>query len=1080
MDSEAISAYLTDLQNQVRAPRPELSAAIRVLAEPLCFLGLLDATTTKENETLPHWGGPIAEPSLVNRQRFIRHLLPNHLDFILDNITIDWFSVLTSAQQSALFDTYFVPSLEPRLQKKAAGNNNSSSIPSDNSSNSNNSNNNHQWDSLVAVVSLQTLVTRINVRFNENHSFLNKTILRLLRKLLETYSLMDFYRGCCDFTRTDTKSALKSGLGSRPTTAGAGSISAVDPIFWDSFLSRLFSIPTRISNAFGLLPKTEIEECFQEAVFFKRQAVQFQSCLDSLSSNNDGVQKGESADGDEDEDINGDNDDRERTTHAKDFAIVMAKLLRLGYGNIVVELVVSALWKSPSVARASEWKLVLTNTPSPGSAQLFLTTLIEYLNRHQLDFCDSSGHHHPMQKHHANSERKELISSAECQLAVVHRAAHLLISIGFDPEMEKEGGNEKVKKRKRMKNENGEMIEWILFQGKVFGLGVLRTLICIQTGWPTGVRSDKDSALARTFKRAVEIWSDSMLVSHASVEYQRYISYQLLLMLKYSEPITDMDLIKVFGFGMVRWLEVDDLKRRQIALVVAEEFSGAVDQAVDFNLEDADVQFARSLVALKDGSQPYNPSALSLFSDSSSEEAEVRSRANGSAVQLDSNSEEDEEDPDEIVDPLARVSIPRDDSEEEEDADDLKPYEMEYESDPDEDVESVKRPKVAAPLYLKDLLSYVKAREDRDKNEVGLKNAAELIRRKAGSLELEEFAGELAIWFIQLRDDFELPNFYKLLEDALIALVFTSPVIVAGVLTSQFYRKGNATGQQLNILNALVLGAHELSGNDRPPLSVPPSSSASAFKKPTIASIVTSISMDRTRRFSQKSRIEASRPTPKANAFSKVAPVFLGGLLGRWGGNRGAGMERGYDALQKAPVLVLKKFVLSLGVLVHFAGNSPHLLPITRELFLFLFALRYHNQPAQSTSGSAQALTAAEASLTSLKLPGDIGITVRPPSSSGSGANSSLSNLSASSLSYNQDLLENILLGLLILVKPSSETLSDDLLLHEFYAEIVECQQWTIELWEHYKLEETGSGGKARVYCAELLERSFEILEKRV
>lgn len=148
----------------------------------------------------------------------------------------------------------------------------------------------------------------------------------------------------------------------------------------------------------------------------------------------------------------------------------------------------------------------------------------------------------------------------------------------------------------------------------------------------------------------------------------------------------------------------------------------------------------------------------------------------------------------------------------------------------------------------------------------------------------------------------------------------------------------------MNILRALALGAKELSGFDRLPSAPPPSSSSSstrisspvlskntlarptssapAVPKPTLDSITNNILEARTRRFSQKSHIEASRPVPKANAFSNLAPVFLGGLLGRWGGNRGAGIERGFDVIQKAHVMVLKRFVLTIGVLVYYAGKE--------------------------------------------------------------------------------------------------------------------------------------------------------------
>jgi hypothetical protein len=215
--------------------------------------------------------------------------------------------------------------------------------------------------------------------------------------------------------------------------------------------------------------------------------------------------------------------------------------------EILVESVISTLWNSPP-SRASSWKLVLSNATSLGTAQLFLTTLVKYLNDHQLDFNAGSGHRHSTQKGSGPGGQQEPMS-AEYQLAMVHRTAQLLISIGFGTESEDQGEHEKGDKKRKTTNENSGMIEEVLFQGREYGLGVLRTLICIQTGWPTGVRSGKgntevrhfrscrspsllliltipfnyhvDSALGRTLKRTLEVWSDSMFVNHASADYQR-------------------------------------------------------------------------------------------------------------------------------------------------------------------------------------------------------------------------------------------------------------------------------------------------------------------------------------------------------------------------------------------------------------------------------------------------------------------------------------------------------------------------------------------------------------------------------
>ncbi|KAI9235000.1 MAG: telomere length regulation protein-domain-containing protein [Podila humilis] len=319
-----------------------------------------------------------------------------------------------------------------------------------------------------------------------------------------------------------------------------------------------------------------------------------------------------------------------------------------------------------------------------------------------------------------------------------------------------------------------------------------------------------------------------------------------------------------------------------------------------------------------------------------------------STILDDDNGEDDEEeDPDAIVS-LTRTTVYSDsdgdsdsDYEDKDENEDLRPYEIEYESDPDEDASSARKPKVPVPLYLKDLNRYLRASEDRKKAEMGLDKATELIRRKAGSLELEEYAEMLTTTLIEMQDTFELDGFFKKREDALVALVVTSPILASSVLTYQFYEKKNSIGQRLNILTVLGLGARELAGFPATDStfaaggpSLAPASKAygatavkSVIKKPaTFDSITTDITMDQTRKFSQKSAIEARRTQPKANPFANVAPVVLAGLLGRWGGNRGAGKERGYDAMQRAPAMILKKFVLTLGLVVYYAALSDEIL----------------------------------------------------------------------------------------------------------------------------------------------------------
>ncbi|KAG0085818.1 telomere binding protein [Podila epicladia] len=1058
--TEAISAYLTDLQNQVRAPSPPLASVLRVLAEPLHFLGLIDASqqgTHPAREAPPGWAGPglqsgTNEPMTSTRLHFVQHLLPNHLEFILDHITLDWLSAMTTSQQSRLFDASFVPTLGSSRQQPSSE---------------------YNWACSVAVISVQTLVGRLNHRFQENHSFMNQTILRLLRKVLTAYTLHDYLHGASFLIR------------SRSHRSVSGSSSAVMSewtVYWDSFVSKLYSIPTRISNVLGVTGRLgsrsdqDLDPWFQESVFFERQAKQLQHLLEPVSIKDKKHAK--------------DEEDQGHEPHS--FAVVITKFIRLGYGAVLAQVMATTLWGIEDSSRAKDWRTALSNC-SPGVAQLLLTALVEYLQADRLDFENNISN--KLTKKGSITRSDQILLPKE-QLSRVHKSAQMLVDLGY--------GTTSFALHQDLQNvsDHGIMVGQILTQGKIYRLGVLRALVCVQSGWPRGVQATEDSILFQSFTNVVSIWSDAMFVKHSSIEYQRYISFQLLLMMGYfhSTTLSDPRLGSQISDGMSNWLDLQSFQQKTIALVIAEEFTKAIGSQANFDLDsnDPDIQFARLLVMLRDGAQTYDPvpDTAPLEESQETDEIEPGIDDTGDSTVLDDDYDNnDEEDPDAII-PLTRtiVGTDSDSDSDDEDEDDLTPYEMEYESDLDEDASSVRKPKVAAPLYLMDLNKYLRASEDREKAEMGLDKAAELIRRKVGSLELEEYAEMLTTTLIEIQDTFELDGFFKKREEALVALVVTSPILACSVLTFQFYEKKNSIGQRLNILTVLGLGARELSGfpasaptsGEPSPASVSKTHSATAFtsvtKKPaTFDSITTDITMDRTRKFSQKSDIEARRSQPKANPFANVAPVVLAGLLGRWGGNRGAGKERGYDAMQRAPAMVLKKFVLTLGLVVYYAGNSPQLTLMTRELFRFLLALRYHNPPTTATPSGSGArgapasvvnsiasmfdqATSLSAPLTSLKLP--------ETGSTKIGKSSSLSTLD-SAYNYNLDLVEAILFDLLILVTPSGSSLSDDILLSEFYPEILEIQSWTMELWDHPQ----DNQGKSRMYCAAVLQRCFELLK---
>lgn len=478
--TEAISTYLTDLQNQVRAPSPPLASVLRVLAEPLHFLGLIEASqrgTHQPTDALPRWAGPGLEPGTnepmsSSRLHFIQHLLPNHLEFILDHITLDWLSALTTSQQSRLFDASFVPTLGSSRQQPSSQ---------------------YSWACSVAVMSAQTLVGRLNHQFQENHSFMNQTILRLLRKLLTTYTLPDYHHGAFFLSRSKSHHSI----------SGSPSAALSEwTVYWDSFVSKLYSIPTRISNVLGVTGQLgsrsdqELDPCFQESVFFERQAKQLQHLLERVSIKDEKKMQ----------------DKEEKDHESPSCAVVITKYMRLGYGGeyfclfkillrvlcllysnkltflfciyaklaILVRVMATTLWGVQDSSRAKGWQAALSSC-SPGVTQLVLTALVEHFQADRLDFGDSINS--KLTKKISVARSDQILSPKE-QLSRVHKAAQMLVDLGYGtvPFALLQDLHQNL-------SDNGVMVGRVLTQGKVYSLGVLRALVCVQSGWPRGVQA---------------------------------------------------------------------------------------------------------------------------------------------------------------------------------------------------------------------------------------------------------------------------------------------------------------------------------------------------------------------------------------------------------------------------------------------------------------------------------------------------------------------------------------------------------------------------------------------------------------
>lgn len=158
-----------------------------------------------------------------------------------------------------------------------------------------------------------------------------------------------------------------------------------------------------------------------------------------------------------------------------------------------------------------------------------------------------------------------------------------------------------------------------------------------------------------------------------------------------------------------------------------------------------------------------------------------------------------------------------DDSENKEEEDeDLIPYEKPDDdpSDDDDDPTLVQRNKPTAPVYIRDLITYLRDTENIDRYNLAISNAPSLIRRKTGfGTELTENIEELALIIVGLQEQTDVPKFHEHRLQSMIALIVAQPLKMGRWFSAMYFEGDISQIQRSAILTALGLSARELAGN---------------------------------------------------------------------------------------------------------------------------------------------------------------------------------------------------------------------------------------------------------------------------
>ncbi|KAJ5727649.1 hypothetical protein N7493_005469 [Penicillium malachiteum] len=166
--------------------------------------------------------------------------------------------------------------------------------------------------------------------------------------------------------------------------------------------------------------------------------------------------------------------------------------------------------------------------------------------------------------------------------------------------------------------------------------------------------------------------------------------------------------------------------------------------------------------------------------------------------------------------PQKIMEIISDDEDGESEDDDLVPYEKPDDDaeDDDEDPTLVQRNKPTPPVYIRDLIVYLRDPENVEHYHLAITTAPNLIRRKIGfGSELAEQIEELALTIVGLQNDNKHPQFHEARLQSMIALIVSQPLKMGQWFTAMFFDGDLSQVQRSAVLTALGLSAREIAGN---------------------------------------------------------------------------------------------------------------------------------------------------------------------------------------------------------------------------------------------------------------------------
>ncbi|KAI7924136.1 hypothetical protein M0657_004807 [Pyricularia oryzae] len=334
-----------------------------------------------------------------------------------------------------------------------------------------------------------------------------------------------------------------------------------------------------------------------------------------------------------------------------------------------------------------------------------------------------------------------------------------------------------------------------------------------------GVLTEYRDDITIVLEKTMALFGDNLYIKHAPLLQQEAHAQILLLSAGYVHRLNPVKLAILVKSGVYlnavsSRLSAPQTRARVLGMIVGEALSALTQgsgKALNFDMEilkTDEAKWYKSLVEVADTAGSLEPLRQRVKVELPESKVGTQTQRPAEFVKPPKKT---------IPKPAHRATgfVIEEVSESEEEDDNLVPYAKpdSDREDSDDDAELVSRNKPRAPVYIRDLITYLRDSENYDKQELSLTTAPVLIRRKANyGTEVVDHAEELAGLLVGIQDKFNLDDFESLRVQGMVSIIVAQPRKMGPWFAKIFFDGDYSLSQRASVLTVLGLAAREIAG----------------------------------------------------------------------------------------------------------------------------------------------------------------------------------------------------------------------------------------------------------------------------